>query len=250
MIVDPKPGQSPNDMYNDMTSTDLTSVVENLGALKTDHGAIYYPWPELPDPLNNGNLRAFPPCGVIAGLYARTDSNRGVWKSPAGTEATLAGVQAFEYMLNNGENGILNPLGVNCLRFFPTYGFVSWGARTLRGSDDAGSEYKYVAVRRTALFLEESLLRGLQWAVFEPNDEPLWAQIRLNVRAFMQDLFRKGAFQGKTPNDAFFVKCDNETTTQEDIDHGIVNVVVGFAPLKPAEFVIISLQQIAGQLLA
>lgn len=250
MIVDPKSGQSPNDVYNDMTSSDPGSVVEDLGAIKTDHGAIYYPWPELPDPLNNGNLRIFPPCGVIAGLYARTDSNRGVWKSPAGTEATLAGVQAFEYMLNNSENGILNPQGVNCLRFFPVYGFVSWGARTLRGSDDAGSEYKYVAVRRTALFLEESLLRGLQWAVFEPNDEPLWAQIRLNVGAFMQDLFRKGAFQGKTPRDAYFVKCDSETTTQEDIDHGIVNVVVGFAPLKPAEFVIISLQQIAGQLQA
>lgn len=243
MIVDPPPNKTPNDMYNDITGT-------FYGPLLTDHGALYYPRPLLPDPLNNGNLRASPPCGIIAGLYARTDSNRGVWKSPAGTEATLTGVQAFEYMLNNGENGILNPQAVNCLRFFPGYGFVSWGARTLRGSDNVGDEYKYVAVRRTALFLEESLLRGLQWAVFEPNDEPLWAQIRLNVGAFMQDLFRKGAFQGKTPRDAFFVKCDSETTTQEDIDHGIVNVVVGFAPLKPAEFVIISLQQIAGQLQA
>ena len=241
MIVDAPDGLIPNDMYNEITGT-------NYGSLKTDHGAIYYPQPDLPDQLDNGNLRAFPPCGIVAGLYARTDSNRGVWKSPAGTEATLTGVQAFEYMLNNSENGILNSQGVNCLRWFPVYGFVSWGARTLLGSDDAGSEYKYVAVRRTALYLEESLLRGLQWVVFEPNDEPLWAQIRLNVGAFMQDLFRKGAFQGKTPHDAYFVKCDGETTTQEDIDRGIVNIVVGFAPLKPAEFVVITVQQIAGQL--
>ncbi len=241
MIVDAPDGLIPNDMYTEITGTDY-------GSLKTDHGAIYYPRPNLPDPLDNGNQRAFPPCGIIAGLYARTDSNRGVWKSPAGTEATLTGVQGFEYMLNNGENGILNSQGVNCLRFFPVYGFISWGARTLLGSDDAGSEYKYVAVRRTALYLEESLLRGLQWVVFEPNDAPLWSQIRLNVGAFMQDLFRKGAFQGKTPRDAYFVKCDGETTTQEDIDHGIVNIVVGFAPLKPAEFVVITVQQIAGQL--
>ena len=241
MIVDAPEGLIPNDMYTEITGT-------HYGSLKTDHGAIYYPRPKLPDQLDNGNLRTFPPCGIIAGLYARIDGNRGVWKSAAGTEATLTGVQGFEYMLNNGENGILNSQGVNCLRFFPVYGFVDWGARTLLGSDDAGSEYKYVAVRRTALYLEESLLRGLQWVVFEPNDEPLWAQIRLNVGAFMQDLFRKGAFQGKTPRDAYFVKCDGETTTQEDIDRGIVNIVVGFAPLKPAEFVVITVQQIAGQL--
>lgn len=241
MIVDPPPGQTPNDMVDKILG-------QFYGSLKTDHGAVYYPWVEFPDTLNNGNLKSLPPSGMMAGLYARTDSNRGVWKSPAGTEATLTGVQAFEYTLNNGENGILNPLGVNCLRFFPTYGFISWGARTLRGSDDAGSEYKYVAVRRTALYIEESLYRGLQWAVFEPNDEPLWAQIRLNVGAFMHNLFVKGAFQGQTPRDAYFVKCDKETTTQNDIDLGIVNVLVGFAPLKPAEFVIVTIQQIAGQI--
>lgn len=241
MLVDAPENQTPNQMFNAITST-------AFGALKTDHGAIYYPRPQLPDPLDNGNLRTFPACGVIAGLYARIDGSRGVWKAPAGTEATLAGVLGFEYMLNDGENGVLNSQGVDCLRFFPTYGFVSWGARTLRGADNSGSEYAYVPVRRTALFLEESLYRGLQWAVFEPNDEPLWAQIRLNVGAFMNDLFRKGAFQGKTPRDAYFVKCDSETTTQEDIDRGIVNVVVGFAPLKPAEFVVVTVQQIAGQL--
>jgi phage tail sheath protein FI len=126
------------------------------------------------------------------------------------------------------------------------YGTVSWGARTARGADVMADDYKYVPVRRLALFLEESLFRGTQWAVFEPNDEPLWAQIRLNLGAFMHTLFAQGAFQGRTPREAYFVKCDSETTTQNDIDLGRVNIVVGFAPLKPAEFVIIQIQQIAG----
>ena len=131
---------------------------------------------------------------------------------------------------------------------FPVNGRVVWGARTLRGADQLADEYKYVPVRRTALFIEESLYRGTQWVVFEPNDEPLWAQIRLNVGAFMQGLFRQGAFQGRTPREAYFVKCDKETTTQADINLGIVNIVVGFAPLKPAEFVVIKIQQIAGDI--
>jgi phage tail sheath protein FI len=183
---------------------------------------------------------------VIAGLFARTDANRGVWKAPAGVEATLNGVQAVVYKLTDNENGALNPLGLNCSRIFPVYGPVSWGARTLVGSDTEGSEWKYVPVRRLALFLEESLYRGTKWVVFEPNDEPLRASIRLNVGAFMQNLFRQGAFQGTTPAQAYFVKCDKETTTQNDINLGVVNIVVGFAPLKPAEFVVITIQQIAG----
>jgi len=150
--------------------------------------------------------------------------------------------------LTDGENGQLNPLGVNCLRDFPVYGRVVWGSRTLKGADQFASEWKYLAVRRMALFLEESLYRGTQWVVFEPNDEPLWAQIRLNIGAFLQNLFRQGAFQGKSPREAYFVKCDNETTTQTDINLGIVNIIVGFAPLKPAEFVILKLQQIAGNI--
>ena len=127
-------------------------------------------------------------------------------------------------------------------------GTQGWGARTLVGSDLMASQWKYVPVRRLALFIEESLFRGTQWVVFEPNDEPLWAQIRLNIGAFMQGLFREGAFQGSTPKDAYLVKCDSETTTQDDINKGIVNIVVGFAPLKPAEFVIIKIQQLAGQI--
>ena len=150
--------------------------------------------------------------------------------------------------LTDAESGTLNQRGVDALRTFPVYGPVIWGARTCRGDDQLGSEWKYVPVRRTALFIEETLFRSLKWVVFEPNDEPLWAQIRLNVGAFMHDQFRKGAFQGSTPRDAYFVKCDKETTTQSDINLGIVNVVVGFAPLKPAEFVIVKLQQMAGQI--
>jgi len=161
---------------------------------------------------------------------------------------TLANVQRFDYKLNDPENGVLNPFGINCLRVFDVYGNLCWGARTLDGADAKASEWKYVPVRRFALFLEESLSRGTKWVVFEPNDEPLWAQIRLNVGAFMHNLFRQGAFQGTTPRDAYFVKCDKETTNQTDINNGVVNILVGFAPLKPAEFVIIRIQQLAGQI--
>ena len=185
---------------------------------------------------------------MIAGVMARTDSQRGVWKAPAGIDAALTGVAGLQVEMTDAENGLLNPLGINCLRTFPVYGRVVWGSRTLRGADVAADEYKYLPVRRVALFIEESLYRGTQWVVFEPNDEPLWAQIRLNIGAFMHNLFRQGAFQGKTPAEAYFVKCDKETTTQNDINLGIVNIVVGFAPLKPAEFVIIKLQQMAGQI--
>src|SRR5262249_15693650 len=149
--------------------------------------------------------------------------------------------------LSDGENGVMNPRAVNAIRLFPA-GVVSWGARTMDGDDTMGSEYKYSCVRRLANFILESAYRGLTWAVVEPNHEPLGAQIRLNVGAFMHNLFRQGAFQGQTPRDAYFVRCDSTTTTQNDINLGIVNVIVGFAPLKPAEFVVLYLQQIAGQI--
>jgi phage tail sheath protein FI len=212
------------------------------------NSAFYFPWIVAPDILQENRPTEQPPCGFVAGLYARTDTNRGVWKAPAGTEASLTGVLGVKTPLTNDENGVLNPLAINCIRNFPVYGTISWGARTLQGNDERGSEWKYIPVRRTALFIEETLFRALKWVVFEPNDEPLWAQIRLNVGAFMNDLFRQGAFQGKTPREAYFVKCDKETTTQSDINRGIVNIVVGFAPLKPAEFVIIKIQQMAGQI--
>jgi phage tail sheath protein FI len=242
LLVDPPSGWTNADQAETaMTGTPLPFE-------RHKNAALYFPRLRMADELADNTPAEFVPCGAIAGLYARTDTQRGVWKAPAGIEATLMGVQSFSYQLTDGENGRLNPLGVSCLRTFRQIGNVAWGARTLNGADVLANEWKYVPVRRLALFLEESLYRGTQWVVFEPNDEPLWAQIRLNVGAFMHSLFRQGAFQGRTPRDAYFVKCDRDTTTQNDIDRGIVNVVVGFAPLKPAEFVIITVQQIAGQL--
>ena len=212
------------------------------------NAAIYFPMVVEQDPLRENQIDTFVPCGIVAGVMARTDAQRGVWKAPAGLEGGLNGIVGLQVNLTDDENGILNPLAVNCLRSFPVNGRVVWGARTLRGADQLTDEYKYVPVRRLALFLEESLYRGTQFAVFEPNDEPLWAQLRLNIGAFMQNLFRQGAFQGRSPREAYLVKVDSETTTQTDINLGIVNIVVGFAPLKPAEFVIIKIQQLAGQI--
>jgi len=219
-----------------------------LNGIEARNAILYFPRVIQSDPLREGQLDTFAPCGLIAGVIARTDMQRGIWKAPAGVDASMNGIIGLKVTLNDAENGMLNPLGINCLRTFPLYGSIVWGARTLRGANQMADEYKYVPVRRVALFIEESLYRGLKWVVFEPNDEPLWSQVRLNVGAFMHNLFRQGAFQGKSPREAYFVKCDKETTTQSDIDQGIVNVVVGFAPLKPAEFVVIKIQQMAGQI--
>ncbi|MEF3274137.1 MAG: phage tail sheath subtilisin-like domain-containing protein [Chloroflexus sp.] len=231
----------------------IAAAVSGIGTFSSavardDHAAIYFPRVKIPDPLRENRLEEFAACGALAGVFARTDAQRGIWKAPAGQEATLVGVRELAVNLTDGEHGQLNPLGVNCLRTFPVSGNVVWGARTYRGADQLASEWKYIPVRRLALFIEETLYRNLQWVVFEPNDEPLWAQIRLNVGAFMQNLFRQGAFQGRSPREAYLVKCDRETTTQTDINMGVVNIVVGFAPLKPAEFVVIKIQQLAGQI--
>jgi phage tail sheath protein FI len=215
---------------------------------RNNNAAVYFPHPRILDPKNEFRLRSVGASGTMSGIYARTDSARGVWKAPAGIEASLSGVAELDVKLTDAQNGTLNPLGINCLRSFPIYGGIAWGARTLEGADQIGSEWKYIPIRRLALMLEESLFRGTKWVVFEPNDEPLWAKIRLNINAYMMSLFRQGAFQGTNPKDAFFVKCDSETTTQDDRNKGIVNILVGFAPLKPAEFVVISIQQIAGNL--
>jgi phage tail sheath protein FI len=229
---------------NNLPVADATAVNTLRALVVKDHSAVFYPKVQYSDA---GVKKLIGPSGIIAGLMARTDSQRGVWKAPAGTEAALLGILDLELNLTDLENGVLNKLGVNCLRKFPS-GIVNWGARTLDGSDDIGSEWKYIPIRRLALFLEESLFRGTKWVVFEPNDEPLWASIRMNLNAFMLSLFRQGAFQGSTPDKAFYVKCDGETTTQNDRNLGIVNIEVGFAPLKPAEFVVIKIQQIAGDL--
>lgn len=219
-----------------------------FGVTRHENAVLYFPRIRVRDPLQENRVGTFAPCGAVAGVMARTDGQRGIWKAPAGIEATLIGVVDVSVALTDEENGELNPLGVNCLRSLPVVGRVVWGSRTLRGADRLADQWKYLPIRRLALYIEESLYRGTQWAVFEPNDEPLWAQVRLNLGAFMHGLFRQGAFQGSTPRDAYFVKCDAETTTQTDRNLGIVNVVVGFAPLKPAEFVIIKIQQMAGKI--
>jgi uncharacterized protein len=221
-----------------------TSLISQLNVSAKKNAAVFYPRVVFD---NGGLKKTTGASGAIAGLMARTDATRGVWKAPAGIEADVRDVLGIDVRLTDLENGVLNKKAVNCLRVFPN-GLVNWGARTLEGDDDFGSEWKYVPIRRLALNIEESLYRGTKWVVFEPNDEPLWAKIRLNLNAYMMSLFRQGAFQGTSPKDAFFVKCDKDTTTQDDRNKGIVNIEVGFAPLKPAEFVVIKIQQIAGDL--
>ena len=229
----------------DDTKEEAKSFVEGL-TVKSSYGAVYFPWLRAIDPTGiSPEPIALPPSGYVAGLYARTDGRRGVWKAPAGTEANVSGAVGVLKELTDAEQDTLNPIGANAIRMFPASGLVIWGARTLSTQSDP--EYRYVPVRRMAIFLEQSILNGIQYAVFEPNDEPLWASLRLNITAFMLLQFRAGAFQGRTPNDAFFVKVDNQTTTQADIDAGIVNIIVGFAPLKPAEFVVLKLTQKVGQ---
>lgn len=224
------------------------SGIETEVGTASRNAAIFFPRLRQPNPLRDNQFEDFVPCGAVAGLFARTDTARGVWKAPAGLDARLVGVPQLSVPLTDDENGELNPIGINCLRVMPAAGPVVWGSRTREGDDRLASDWKYIPVRRIALYIEESLYRGTQWVVFEPNDEPLWAQIRLNVGAFLHNLFRQGAFQGSTPREAYFVKCDRETTTQNDINLGVVNIIVGFAPLKPAEFVIIKIQQMAGQI--
>jgi uncharacterized protein len=211
------------------------------------NSAFYFPWVQAPDPMAGFRPTYFPPCGFVAGVYASTDASRGVWKAPAGITANVNGALGLHTILTDLQNGSLNQLGVNCLRQFPVYGNVVWGARTIVGADAVGSEWKYIPIRRLALFLESSLYQGTQWAVFEPNDEPLWSQVRLSIGSFMQQLFLKGAFAGTTPQQAYFVKCDAENNPEATTSQGILNISVGFAPLYPAEFVVIQIQQFMNQ---
>jgi len=231
---------------SDPTVTDFNTLAGGPGFAGAN-AAFYFPWLLAPDPLKQNAIQQFPPCGFVAGIYARTDIAGGVWKAPAGTEAAVAGVSGTAVLLNDQAIGVLNPVGVNCIRSLPVVGTVLWGDRTIDGIDKSGSDWKYIPIRRLALYVEGSLFRGIQWALFEPNDETLWAQIRLSVRSFMQTLYRQGAFQGSTPKDAYYVRCDSTTTTAIDVTNGIVNIEVGFAPLRPAEFVIIRIQQMAGR---
>jgi phage tail sheath protein FI len=215
----------------------------------SQNSALYFPYLKTTDPLSGLPLN-LPPSGYVAGVYASTDLGRGVWKAPAGMATVLldtTGVVDSGRMTDNRQ-GVLNPLAVNCIRSFPT-GTVVFGARTLVGQDTntAFQQWKYVPVRRMALFIEQSLYQSLKWVIFEPNDDPLWVSIRTTVENFMMTLFNQGAFAGSAPSTAFKVLCDSTTTTPTDVSNGIVNIIVAFAPLKPAEFVIIKIAQLAGQ---
>jgi phage tail sheath protein FI len=236
LLLDP-----PDDVQ---TPAEMRRWMNDNAGLRDPNVALHFPRMIVGDPTSAFRDRSVGASGAIAGICGRIDTARGVWKAPAGTEATLSGITRLATKLTDAENGTLNPIGINALRTFDTYGHVNWGGRTTFGEDVRGSDWKYLPVRRLALFLEETLFRSTKWVIFEPNDEPLWAQIRLSVGAFMADLFHKGAFQGRTKREAYFVHCDATTTTALDQERGIVNLVVGFAPLKPAEFLIISIQQI------
>jgi uncharacterized protein len=214
------------------------------------NAAVYYPWVQTTDPVL-GQRTTSPPSGFVAGVYSREDNSVGVWKSPAGIETTLLGTAGVDPkgVMTDPQQGILNQHAVNCLRQFPSIGTVVFGARTTAGADanTAQQQWRYVAVRRMALFIEQTLYASLNWAVFQPNDIPLWNALTQEVNAFMLSLFREGAFAGSKPSDAFVVQCDATTTTQTDVARGIVNILVGFAPLLPAEFVVVKIAQLAGQ---
>jgi phage tail sheath protein FI len=239
LIVDPPPA----------VALTTAAGVDALKLSTSSYAALYYPWVRVPNPFFNPDSNPAAPRTITvqpspfaAALWSRTDARRGVWKAPAGVEAQLVGAAGLEFEVGDGDQDQLNPLGVNCLRTLPSFGAVLWGARTL--ATKADPQWRYVPVRRTAIMIEQSIYNGVQWAVFEPNDASLWASLRANVGGFMDGLFRAGAFQGTKASDAYFVRCGlGDTMTQDDIDRGQVIVVVGFAPLKPAEFVIVRIQQ-------
>jgi phage tail sheath protein FI len=250
VVVDP-----PADAVADQTWLPLPMIgdimadaIPSFSIPKSQNGALYFPYLRSTDP-TTGDPITVPPSGFVAGVIAREDTNRGVWKAPAGYEALVSnttGVVASGRMTDDRQ-GTLNPLGVNCIRSFPGIGTVVWGARTLVATNSAFQQWWYVPVRRMALFIEQSLSASLGWVIFEPNDTPLWVSIKTAVDAFMLGLFNQGALQGTTPSQAFQVSCDATTTTPDDQANGVVNIVVAFAPLKPAEFVIIKIAQLAGQ---
>jgi phage tail sheath protein FI len=193
------------------------------------------------DALNpKGDLVAVPPSGHMAGIWARTDGTRGVHKAPA--NEPVAGALNLAYRVTGEEQGALNPRGCNCIRFFPDDGILVWGARTLA---DESSEWRYLSVRRLFIFIEQSILRATKWIVFEPNNRTLWQTIRSEVSGFLRNVYRDGALMGASPEEAFFVKCDEETNPQESIDMGQVITVIGIAPVKPAEFIIFKIAQTA-----
>jgi hypothetical protein len=224
----------------------IMAWAESYAVSQNNSAATYYPWLTLPDPVNNSNPRLVGPSGTVAGIYARTDASQNVWSAPAGTDAVLIGA-TLSVALTDSDTGILAPQGINPLRSLPNTGNVVWGARTLAGSDLQESQFKYVNVRRLTNFIEQSLVQSLQWTVFDPNAAPLWNAIQLEATSFLAGLFAQSAFQGTTPAQAYFVQCDSSTTSPQNILDGVVNVIVGFAPVYPAEFIVLQIQLMAGQ---
>ena len=212
---------------------EVNAYVEALAQSGSANAAVYFP------PFEGGD----PPSGAVAGVYARVDRERGVWKAPAGEEAVLRGEVSIAVDLTDDERSRLNSAAVNEIRRFPDKGVLVWGARTIQGADRVDSEWKYVPVRRLCLYVEHSIDRGTQWAVSEPNDESTWARLRQQIAVFLTGLFHMGAFAGRTSDESYFVRCGNDTMTQDDIDNGRLNMVIGIAPLKPAEFVIFRIGQ-------
>lgn len=250
MVMDP-----PADAGADYSSSPLpligdimSDAVPNRTVPKSQNGALYFPYLRSQDPLT-GDPVTIAPSGYVAGIYSNEDTKRGVWKAPAGLETVVNNTSGVvpSGVMTDARQGTLNPIGVNCLRGFPGVGTVVWGARTSVAANPAFQEYRYVPVRRLALFLEQSLYSSLGWVVFEPNDTPLWVSITMTVNGFMLSLFNQGAFAGTTPSQAFQVICDASTTTPTDQANGVVNILVAFAPLIPAEFVVIQIAQLAGQ---
>lgn len=246
MLILDAPNTAPNDWIDKVRKgddeLDPSTLEINSSLLEARNCAVYFPRVKKINEEKGGIIEVFPACGAIAGIYAATDLQRGVWKAPAGITAGIGNIVGLEMNLTDGQNGALNVVGINCLRTFPIIGSIVWGARTLRGADLLSDDYKYVPVRRLTLYIEESLYRGTKFAVFEPNDETLWSQLRLSIGTFMADLARQGAFYN------YQVVCDKTTTTPNDIARGIVNVIVAFAPVKPAEFIVLQIQQQAAQL--
>lgn len=206
----------------------------------TKYGALYYPWIKVANPLGGGESILVPPCGHMAGIYARSDTERGVHKAPA--NEVVRGALAVESQITKSEQDILNPQGINCIRAFPGRGIRVWGGRTL----SSNASWRYINVRRLFNYVEESIELGTQWVVFEPNDRDLWARIRRDINAFLTMVWRSGALFGATPSEAFYVKCDDETNPPAVRDLGQVVIEIGLAPVKPAEFVIFRISQWAG----
>jgi uncharacterized protein len=240
LIVDPPKAWSEQAAQGKFDQIHLADLGIDGPQLEARNCAVYFPGIKKLDP-DTGQTGIFPACGAVAGIFAASDSAHGVWKAAAGITAVIGGAEGLEFNLTDEQNGELNALGINCLRNFPRVGPVVWGAHTLRGADILADEYKYIPVRRLVLFIEESLYRGTQFAVFEPNDEALWSQLRLSISAFMADLARQGAFYN------YYVTCDSTTTTPADVGLGVLNIIVGIAPMYPAEFIVLQIQQWAGQ---